>query len=85
MTEDDIIQLLVKYSVRAVANSEGSEVMHAISHSQTCAAFCTVLEWMEAQPEIQPAHLFSVQRWRDLAATKRQENLKQQLISSFLV
>ena len=89
MTEDDIIQHVNSAGEvqceSSGSDSEGSEVMHANSYSQACAAFCTVLEWMEAQPEIQPAHSFSVQRWRDLAAIKRQENLKQQLISSFLV
>ena len=89
MTEDDIIQHVNSAGevqcLSSGSDSEGSEVMRAISHSQPCATFCTVLKWMEAQPEIQPARLISVQHWRDLAATKRQENLKQQLISFFFI
>ena len=52
---------------------------------QACEAFNTALKWLEAQTDIDPVHLLLVKKWRDSAARKRGENLKQNTISSYII
>ena len=54
-----------------------------VSHAKTHAAFGTALEWLEAQGDVDSVHLQLVKKWRDIAAMKRLDCLRQSTISSF--
>ena len=67
MTEDDIVQHVLGAELEPVQDSDSDSEedlvpQATITHSQACEAFSKALEWMEAQPEIDPAHLMFVKR-----------------------
>ncbi len=45
--------------------------------SQAYEALDSTMKWLESQDDTDPAHLLLVQKWRDMAAIKRTETLKQ--------
>ena len=53
-----------------------------VSHAKAYEAFGTALKWLEAQDDVDTAHLL-VKKWRDIDAVKRSDCLKQSKISSF--
>ena len=68
------------------SSSEDDELdSSSVSNSKACEAFNTALKWLEAQTDIDPVHLLLVKKWRDIAARKRGENLKQNTISSYFI
>ena len=68
------------------SSSEDDELdSSSVSNSKACEAFNTALKWLEAQTDIDPVHLLLVKKWRDIAARKWGENLKQNTISSYFI
>ena len=55
-----------------------------MTHSQAFEAFDVGLKRLELQGDTDPAHLLMAQKWRDLAAAKRTDSLKQTKITSFI-
>ena len=41
-----------------------------VPHAKTYEAFGTALEWLEAQGDVDIAHLLLVKKWKDIAAIK---------------
>ncbi len=61
--------------------SSDDEPSEQVSHDQAFQAFDIGLKWLESIGNTDPAHLLLVQKWRDLAAIKRTESLKQTKIT----
>ena len=56
----------------------------SVTHTQAFDAFQTALDWQEAQSDTDPSHLL-VTKWRDTAAQKRANAMKQISLLSYLV
>ena len=56
---------------------EETEIQPLVTDAEACNAFETGLKCLEAQEGMDPFHLLLVKRWRDTAAQKRQQKLKQ--------
>ncbi len=54
-----------------------------VSPAQAYNAFETALTWLEAQGDVAPEHLLLVWKWRNCAAVKRTQSLKQTKLSSY--
>ena len=63
--------------VKFVEESNEEPAISKVSHAQTYSAFETSLTWIEAQGDTDPAHLLLVQKWRNYAAMKHTQTLKQ--------
>ncbi len=55
-----------------------------VTSSQTYEALDTTMKWLESQDDTDPTHLLLVQKWRDKAAVKRTEALKQKKLHLIL-
>ena len=60
------------------------EPQPTVSHAQAFHAFETALKWLEGQSDTDPFHLLLVRKWRDTAAQKRVQTLKQTTLLSYL-
>ena len=60
------------------------EPQHSVSHAQAFDAFEIALRWLEGQSDTDPFHLLLVRKWRDTAAQKRTQTLKQTTLFSYL-
>ena len=60
------------------------EPQPTVSHAQAFDAFETALKWLEGQSDTDPFHLLLVRKWRDTAAQKRVQTLKQTTLLSYL-
>ena len=66
------------HPVNSNSESEDEDApQHSVTHSLAFEAFDTALHWLESLGNTDPAHLLLVQTWRDLAACKTSETLKQ--------
>ena len=86
LTDDEIVsEVLDKRDVESEEEEESDEHEYEskVSHSQACEAFDIALRWLETLPNINPLHLLLVENWRDVAAHKRGDSLKQRTISSY--
>ena len=85
MTDNEIVSE-INCETTIDSSSEDDELdSSSVSNSKACEAFNTALKWLEAQTDIGPVHLLLVKKWRDIAARKRGENLKQNTISSYFI
>ena len=85
MTDNEIVSE-INGETTIDSSSEDDELdSSSVSNSKACEAFNTALKWLEAQTDIDPVHLLLVKKWRDIAARKRGENLKQNTISSYFI
>ena len=86
MTHAEIIHEVLGGTALVDSDSEDEahvEVQSSVSHAQASYAFNTALRWLESQCNVDPVHLLLVKKWRDTAAQKRGENLKQSNLLSY--
>ena len=60
------------------------EPQPTVSHAQAFDAFKMALKWLEGQSDTDPFHLLLVRKWRDTAAQKRVQTMKQTTPFSYL-
>ena len=56
----------------------------SVTHTQAFNAFQTALDWLEAQSDTDPSYLLA-RKWRDTAAQKRANAIKQTSLLSYSV
>ena len=86
MTDNEIVSEINGETTIDSSSKDDELDSSSVSNSKACEAFNTALKWLEAQTDIDPVHLLLVKKkWRDIAARKRGENLKQNTISSYFI
>ena len=85
MTDKEIVSKINGETTIDSSSEDDELYSSSVSNSKACEAFNMALKWLEAQTDINPVHLLLVKKWRDSAARKRGENLKQNTISSYFI
>ena len=85
LEDDEIVASINNTDAANNSDSESSdgEPSEQVTHSQAFEAFDIALKWLESLGNTDPAHLLMVRKWRDLAAVKRTDSLKQTKITTY--
>ena len=61
-------------------SDDEAEAISSVTLAQACSAFDTVLEWLESEGGVDSSHLLLIKKWRNIAAMKHLQKLKQKYI-----
>lgn len=82
MTDEEIIADTLNENIVDDSDDE-AEAISSVTPAQACSAFDTVLEWLESEGGVDSSHLLLIKKWRNIAAMKHLQKLKQTKIHSF--
>ena len=86
MSDTEIIAEVTRDDIDSDPESDVEIVLQpSVTHTQAFDAFQTALDWLEAQSDTDPSHLLLVRKWRDTAAQKRANAMKQTSLLSYFV
>ena len=86
MSDTEIITEVTRVDINSDPESDVEIVLQpSVTHTQAFDAFQTALDWLEAQSDTDPSRLLLVRKWRDTAAQKRANAMKQSSLLSYLV
>lgn len=85
ISDSDLVNIVQQSDDDECENDEvdAAELSPKISHQDGYDAITKALDYVEQQTEATPTDVLFLQRWRSIAAKKRQNNLKQSQITQF--
>ena len=85
MSDTEIIAEVTRDDIDSDPESDMEIVLQPSVTPQAFDAFQIALDWLEAQSDTDPSHLLLVRKWRDTAAQKRANAMKQTSLLSYFV
>ena len=83
MSDSEIVADILSEPENQECNSDDeTESQPLVTSAEASITFETGLKWLESQEGTDPFHLLLIKRWRDTAAQKRQQKLKQSKVTS---
>jgi hypothetical protein len=83
MTDDEIVACVSEQNNFSTVSESDEDIEDShpesltMSHTVACESLDNVLKWLECRPDTDPYHILLVRKWRDEAAQKRAQSLKQ--------